>query len=111
MQFAFYSTRNTKYYVVKILMIVFFLNVISWGTFFMVNDPREQEETLVPAPAPEGEASAGSVRRMLKSKGGEANEDAPFMHIGAERFSERLSLSGESFSRLATEQLATSDMT
>ena len=100
-QFIFHLKRNTRYYLVKILLIVFFLNVISWASYFMVNDPRVVEEEILSSPAPSSVADGSGVllrqrQRFLKGgKGNTVGEDTIYMHMGAERFAERISLLAE----------------
>ena len=100
-QFIFHLKRNTRYYLIKILLIVLFLNVISWASYFMTNDPRVAlEEVLLSSPAPSSVDEGSGVllrRRFLKGGGkdSEVGEDTIWMHIGAERFAERISLLAE----------------
>ena len=102
-QFIFHLKRNTRYYLVKILLIVFFLNVISWASYFMVNDPRVMEEEILSSPAPSSVADGSGVllrqrqrQRFLKGgKGNAVGDETIFMHMGAERFAERISLLAE----------------
>ena len=67
----------------------------------MTNDPRVAlEEVLLSSPAPSSVDEGSGVllrRRFLKGGGkdSEVGEDTIWMHIGAERFAERISLLAE----------------
>jgi hypothetical protein len=98
--FRFHLKRNTWYYLTKICMVVLFLNIISWGVFFMHNPlpPPNDDEAAFVSPSP---SSSGVGRRRLKTstKGSGVNpaENAGdyYFHIGVERFAERLSTIAE----------------
>ena len=81
-QFSIVLTRNVSFFIVKIILIVVMLNIISWGTFLMHEDP---------VPIENGTAIIDNRSRPRNNNNKTTQLfQRPDLYIGAERFSERL---------------------